>query len=288
MVLQNIIGSSAPFGLSPREVRVFSLCYNDSLICFIIILSRSAILINFVYVLAVAMALLVAGGSTALRALQSASIVFGLPFNLFLFVMCSTIVQMCKSIEKEQNSNKNDASIMLPKETECWSMPIFGGVFNIFEAIFSLGIFINKSRIEKGMYLPTMQHIVQFLVALIFPFVPLHKIYSSAVVDPKQKNKFTSILMTAIYASCFIGWIVLFCFTTVNHGFTAFGWAAFFTNACILTVLRMNFRNTLGIHGNFVGDFVASSFLYPQALCQMVIELQSERVSAFVAGTHDE
>merc|ERR1712176_1191704 len=84
---------------------------------------------------AVACALLVAGRSEALKALQAASIVFGLPFNLFLFVMCSTIVQMCKSIEKEQNSNKNDASIMLPKETECWSMPIFGGVFNIFEAI---------------------------------------------------------------------------------------------------------------------------------------------------------
>lgn len=239
-------------------------------------------------VLAVACALLVAGGSTALRALQAASIVFGLPFNLFLFIMCMTIVEMCKSLEREQNPDMPDPKILLPKEGESWSMPLFGGVFNIFESIFSLHFFVNKSRKEKGMHLPTMKQLSGFFIALVVPFVPLYNIYTSAVIDPKQKNNKFSIFVTAAYASCYIGCIVLFSFGVVNNGFVALGWTLFVTNACILTSLRMDFRTTLGIRGNFVGDFVASSILYPQALSQMASELESEKVSAFVEGKHED
>jgi choline-glycine betaine transporter len=237
---------------------------------------------------AVACALLVAGGSTALRALQAASIVFGLPFNLFLFIMCMTIVEMCKSLEREQNPDMPDPKILLPKEGESWSMPLFGGVFNIFESIFSLHFFVNKSRKEKGMHLPTMKQLSGFFIALVVPFVPLYNIYTSAVIDPKQKNNKFSIFVTAAYASCYIGCIVLFSFGVVNNGFVALGWTLFVTNACILTSLRMDFRTTLGIRGNFVGDFVASSILYPQALSQMASELESEKVSAFVEGKHED
>lgn len=237
---------------------------------------------------AVACALLVAGGDAALRGLQSASIVFGLPFNLFLFIMCLTIVQMCNAIEREQNPEKLDHTMLLPTKAQSWSMPLFGGVFNIFESAFSLSYFFNKSRKEKGMHVPTMKQTLEFFGALFLPFLYLYVIYDSAVIDPKRKNKVTNILVAGVYASCFVGWIVLFCFGIVNHGFAAFGWALFFTNACILTSLRMHFRDTLGYHGNVVGDFLASSFLYPQCLSQMVMELKSENVSALVAAGHDD
>lgn len=241
---------------------------------------------------AVACALLVAGGTKALRALQAASIVFGLPFNLFLFIMCMTIVQMCKSLEKEDEEEENpgmsDPKSLLPKDGQSWGMPLFGGVFNIFESIFSLYFFVNKTRKEKGMHLPTMDHLSGFVIALLLPFVPLYNVYSSAVIDPKQKNKMISILLTAVYAIFYIGWIVLFCLGAVNHGFAALGWSLFCINAIILTILRMEFRNTLGIRGNVVGDLIASSILYPQALSQMSSELASERVSAFVEGNHVE
>jgi len=237
---------------------------------------------------AVACALLVAGGDSALKALQSASIVFGLPFNLFLFIMCLTIVQMCDSIEKEQNPDMQDPRMMLPEEKHSWSMPLFGGVFNIFEYIFSMFICVNKSRKEKGMHMPTMKQALKFFGALFFPFVSLYAIYSSAVIDPKRKNHVLYIFFSAFYTCCFIGWIVLFCMTTVNAGYTALGWSLFFVNACILTSLRMTFRNALGYPGNFVGDFIASSFLYPQCLSQMMLELESENVSAFVAASHDD
>ena len=65
---------------------------------------------------AVATALLVAGGSDALGALQAASIVFGLPYNFFLFIMCASIVKMCQVIESEQleDSGIVDASFSFP------------------------------------------------------------------------------------------------------------------------------------------------------------------------------
>ena len=64
---------------------------------------------------AVATALLVAGGSSALNALQAASIVFGLPFNLFLFVMCLSIVRMCKAIDNAGNPVEPHPDTLLPK-----------------------------------------------------------------------------------------------------------------------------------------------------------------------------
>jgi len=236
----------------------------------------------------VACALLVSGGDAALRAVQSASIIFGLPFNLFLFIMCFSIVQMCNAIEKEQNGEKPDPSLLLPTKEQSWSMPLFGGVFNIFESLFSVFIFVEKSRKEKGMHSPTTKQGIKFVGALFLPFVPLYAIYNSSVVDPKQVHKTRHILLTFCYAFCYIGWIVLFCLGTVNKGFVAFGWLLFLINASILTSVRAKFRNALGYPGNVVADVVASSILYPQCLSQMMLELESENVSAFVAARHDD
>ncbi len=239
-------------------------------------------------ILGVACALLVAGGDAALRSVQSASIIFGVPFNLFLFIMCLTIVQMCNAIEKEQNGEKPDPSLMLPTKEQSWSMPLFGGIFNIFESLFSLFIFVEKSRKEKGMHFPSSKQGIKFVGALFLPFVPLYAIYNSTVMNPKQVHKTGHILLTFFYASCYIGWIVLFCLGTVNKGFVAFGWLLFLLNASILTSVRAKFRNALGYPGNVVADFVASSILYPQCLSQMMLELESENVSTFVAARHDD
>lgn len=240
-----------------------------------------------VNMIAVASALLIAGDSEALKALQAASIVFGLPFNLFLFIMCKSIIDMCKAIEIEQNPDRPHPDVLLPKKGQSWSMPLVGGIFNIFESVVSLGC-VHESRKEKGMHLPTKEQAIEFFIALFLPFVSFYKIYASTIIDPKQKDKTTKILMTAVYATCYIGWIVLFCYGSINHGFDAFAWSLFIINACILTALRMHFRGNLGIRGNAIGDFFASSFFYPQALAQMVIELNSDHVSAVDAGKHDD
>mmetsp|Transcript_5028 Transcript_5028/g.10975 ORF Transcript_5028/g.10975 Transcript_5028/m.10975 type:complete len:833 (+) Transcript_5028:111-2609(+) len=223
---------------------------------------------------AVATGLLVAGGNNALGALQTASIVFGLPFNFFIFFMCWSIQKMCEKLEQLEELGATgiiDAKLLLPKKT--WEMPIFGGIFNIVEFIVSFGM-VNK---QLGIEFPTSKQVVGFFKNLLLPFLPLYSICSS--IDMKGENARANMLLTVAYALCHVGWIALFICGTINYGFVAFGWSAFFLNACILTSVRMHVRGKLGIVGNFVGDFIAGSFLYPQALLQIELQLEHEDYS---------
>jgi Cys-rich protein (TIGR01571 family) len=221
---------------------------------------------------AVAAALLVAGGSDALTALQSASLIFALPFNALLFVMCVTIVMMCQAIEKSQNSTGpklSDPSVLLPKKT--WNMPVFGGILNIFEFIFSVG-FVHPSRKENGMGFPTSAQSLEFVKGLLLPFMSLHAIYTA--MDTKRNHRLSSLLTSICFGVVFLAMVGLFICGVINNGFIAFGWTAFLLNACILTSLRVSVRERLAIRGNIIADFLVSSFLYPQALAQMVLELK--------------
>lgn len=221
---------------------------------------------------AVATGLLVAGGDDALGALQTASIVFGLPFNFFIFLMCYSITIMCQILEDHEDGRNVDLKLLLPKKT--WQMPIFGGIFNIVEFIVSFG------KVHKGLGIefPTSQQTRGFIKNLFLPFISLHSIYST--LDLKGKHKKANLAIAAAYFTCFLGWIALFICGVINYGFIAFGWTAFFLNACILTSLRMDVRSKMGVGGNIFGDFVASSFLYPQALLQMEMELEHAEYGA--------
>ena len=137
------------------------------------------------------------------------------------------------------------------------------------EYIFSFGV-VNKELVD----FPTSKHFTGFLKNLLVPFIPLYQIYSA--IDLKDKHKKVNMMLTGAYTVCHGCWIALFICGTINYGFVAFGWSAFFLNACMLTALRMDVRAKLGIGGNFVGDFVASSFLYPQALLQMELQLAED------------
>lgn len=217
---------------------------------------------------AVATGLLVAGGSDALGALQTASLVFGLPFNFFIFFMCYSVYKMCLALEEHESGQDMDPALLLPKKT--WEMPVFGGIFDIFEFMFSFG----KVHKGLGVSFPTRKHFVGFAKNLVAPFLSLRSTYSA--IDLKDQHKVSNILATASYTACHCAWIALFICSTINDGFVAFAWSAFFINACILTYLRADFRGKYGIGGNIVGDFIASSFLYPNALLQMELHLAEE------------
>ena len=219
---------------------------------------------------AVATGLLVGGGSDALGALQAASIVFGLPFNFFIFFMCYTVYRMCDTLEKHETGRDVDPQLLLPAKSKAWNFPVFGGIFDFLEFLFSLG----KPHKDLEMSMPTTKHVVGFLRCLLIPFISVHSVYSS--LDLKNQHKLANTLATIAFTICHFAWIALFVCGIVNHGFVAFAWAAFFTNACILTSVRIDFRSKHGIVGNFVGDFIASSFLYPQALLQMEMKLAQE------------
>lgn len=214
---------------------------------------------------AVATGLLVAGGNDALGALQTASIVFGLPFNFFIFFMCWGIQKMCETLDKSEGNGLEDPKLMLPKKS--WLMPLFGGIFNIMEFIVSFGR-VNE---DLGVEFPTNKQVFGFLKNLLFPFLAVFSLYSSV-----GNHTTINVMIAGTYAICHLCWIALFACGTINHGFIAFGWTAFFVNACILTSLRLDVRGKFRIGGNIAGDFVAGSFLYPQALLQMEKQLADD------------
>lgn len=217
---------------------------------------------------AVATGLLWAGGADALTALQAASIVFGLPYNFFVFFMCWTVYKMCDALEGHGQEDFHDPRVLLPKKT--WTMPLYGGIFNFMEALFSFGK-IKPAMKNEGIVTPAASEFVLIIKNLLLPFVAIHSIYSA--LDLKKKHAKFNLVMTAAYALLHFLWIALFACGAINYGFVAFAWMVFFINACILISIRHEVRLKLGISGNIVGDFVACSFMYPQGLLQMEKQL---------------
>lgn len=217
---------------------------------------------------AVATGLLWAGGSDALTALQAASIVFGLPYNFFVFFMCWTVYKMCAALDSHGQEDYHDPKVLLPKKT--WEMPLYGGVFNFIEAVFSLGK-IHPIMKEEGIVTPSVSEFGLLIKNLIFPFIPLYSIYTA--LDLKKKHAKYNMFMTTVFALLHFLWIALFGCGAINYGFVAFAWTVFFINACLLISVRLEVRSKLGIAGNIVGDFAACSFMYPQALLQMEKQL---------------
>mmetsp|Transcript_5612 Transcript_5612/g.13001 ORF Transcript_5612/g.13001 Transcript_5612/m.13001 type:complete len:820 (+) Transcript_5612:244-2703(+) len=220
---------------------------------------------------AVATGLLMAGGNDALTSLQAASIVFGLPFNFFLIFMCYGIIKMCRVLEaRGSDEGMTDARVLLPDKD--WTLHLCGGVFNVIEWVLSFG-HISKELQGFGV-VPDRREIAGFFFNLFLPFVSLHAIY--AALDPGNNRHIYRVLVTSVYTLLFLAWIALFICGTINKGFTAFAWTAFFVNSCILTSLRMDVRSKFGLEGTIVGDFIAASFLYPQGLLQMQIQILKE------------
>jgi hypothetical protein len=262
---------------------------------------------------AVATALLVAGGSQALRSLQSASILAGLPFTAMLALMCISIHRMCIRAEKNDKEDVETSLQSEYKSFKIFAMPIFGGVFDIFEYLISCGC-VHPVR-KEFMPFPSSQELIDFAVATILPFVPLYQIYSKFA--PKESDKTSNMVGAAIYGSIFIMWVVLFALMgSVSRGLRGFAWCLFLFNGCILSVLRskfssiltssclllsstryfcwqfdhgltrfflffltaVNFRARFGIDGNMVADYMLSCFMWPQIIVQMARELESNPI----------
>ena len=222
---------------------------------------------------AVATGLLVAGGDDALRALQSASIVSGLPFTLLLCLMCSSIIDMCKLAE---SNNKEGKEVSLQDEyltRRVFKLPIFGGVFDVFEHLFSCCCFmkVDPERAQASPR-PQMDDYVAFLVASVFPFLPLYNIYK--FLYPKESDKRSNIIMTAIYSCFFYLWIALFASLKTTRGIRAFAWSSLLICGLMLCNARTTLRTRFGIRGNLVADFGYGSLMWPQVLLQMVHEIE--------------
>lgn len=217
---------------------------------------------------AVASALLIAGGSDSLNALQAASILAGLPFTVIMLYMMQSILIMCNKARENPDSRYLDLS---DGNTE-FKTPSYGGIFNIFEWISSAGQ-VHERRVELGMDKPTKAHVVGFFVNLVAPMLAFNRILNK---EYPRKSKIGNMGTVVVFSIMFVAWISFFISTVESKGLAVFGWTAFLVNALLLMSTKLAFRTRHNIRGNLVGDLTTSLFFYPQVLIQ--IEEEQERL----------
>jgi len=216
---------------------------------------------------AVATALLSAGGSDALGAVQAASIISAVPFVVFLMFIMQSIILFC-----EQAMASDSMEYQWPKQPE-FSVPVYGGIFNMFEYMFSLGS-VHPKRIEKGMDQATGFHMVEFFKGLFIPVVPLYEVLS--VTYPKNSTSNAS--ATALYGILYYGWVAFFATSGAKPGILVWGWTAFFGAAFVLMMIRMGFRSRFNIRSNVAADFLTTLLMWPQVFVQMRQHLMEQDV----------
>jgi hypothetical protein len=206
----------------------------------------------------VATALLGSGGSSALAAVQAASIISGLPFVFFLVFIMQSITLFCQSAEKS-----DEMEYLKPTQPE-FSVPVYGGIFNYLEYICSFGS-VNPKRIELGMDKPTGFHVVEFFKGIFVPFIPLLQVLQETF--PKNSTK--NLMVTGLYTINYYAWIILFIVQGSIPGIRVWAWVGFFISSFVLTIVRMTFRARFNVRSNIVGDFIAATIFWPQVLTQM-------------------
>jgi hypothetical protein len=215
-----------------------------------------------------ASALLVSGGQSALRGLQAASILSGLPFTGFLVIMCVAIVSMCRLAE-ENDKGKTDLTLEDDYHRKrTFTMHIFGGIFNIFERLFSFGM-VNEKRAKIAEL--NRSEIKGFFVAVVAPFISLNKIYN--MYRPKPSHAMGNKVGVFFYTLFYYVTIGLFSLGGESAAFCSFGWSTMVICAIILSVVRNTIRMNNKIEGNIFSDFLVSMFMWPQVLVQLEKEL---------------
>ena len=170
-------------------------------------------------------------------------------------------------VAEQQDKEGVDGKLPKPEE-KSFKMHLFGGIANIFEYVASCGM-VHEERVAMGMDLPTGFQVTEFFIGLVLPFYSVFRITDGLEYEAQAKYS-----LTFWYFTFYALWIVLFSLSGQSFGYVAFGFTCFFMNACILTPIRMAVRERYSLEGNIVADFIATSFFYPQALCQMLFELQ--------------
>jgi hypothetical protein len=206
---------------------------------------------------AVASALLKAGGTSALQAVQAVSIIMGLPLNMLALYAMQCIYHFCR-----KSTTTDNRDLDFHHDSQDFQTPIYGGVFNVMEYMFSLGQ-VHPKRISKGMNLPTAFHLKESLKGAILPFRSLLQTLQYMYPQHTKRNSFCILLYTMLL----IAWVVLFSYN--NRDLDGLAWAFFAMAGTFLAFIRNEFRQCYGLRSNAVGDLVSSVFFWPQVLMQM-------------------
>ena len=182
---------------------------------------------------ACATALLYAGGSEALNALQTVSIASGVPYTILICFMCVALWRAVKMEAGDIDPN--------------------GPTFKI-------------SLLEVFTY-PTTKSVLMILLAIIAPWYSMGTA-ACKVTGPKAR-KCTHMLALA---SFFYAWVLFMALEPLVAGMSYVGWTVLIGFFAYGTGIRYALREKFGINGNMSEDFFAVVLLYPFAVYQMEVQ----------------
>jgi len=220
---------------------------------------------------AVAIATVASGGFDSLSGLQAVSIVMGLPFTFILMVMCTSLWRALKL----------EAGDMPPvnKRTD-WTLPLYGGIFDLPEVVLSC----------RRCPMPPMKSICDFFTALFFPGYSLYKALKGlAQHQEKPMQKAVQFILAKLTQFLFMAFVALQIASVVywnmdegggltGRGMYAFSWICYIAMTGFVALGRHLIRRLYSIEGSGMEDWWACLFLYPQALAQMVSQIDSKPV----------
>lgn len=181
---------------------------------------------------ATATALLYAGGTDALQALQAVSIAAGLPYTILLCFMC---VALWRAVQME-------AGDLDPNGPQ-----------------FSISLFNPISR-------PSCSAVFKLLLATVAPWY----VIGIAAERRKPSSPRGMACYMILMGVPFYAWIAMMVAELLPvYGISYVGWAVLFLFFGVATAIRTGIREEDGIHGSMVEDFFVVMLLYPFAAYQM-------------------
>lgn len=181
---------------------------------------------------ATATALIYAGGTDALQALQAVSIAAGLPYTILLCFMC---VALWRAVQMEDGD-------LDPNGPQ-----------------FSVSLFHPITR-------PSCRGASKLLLATVAPWYVI-----AAAADRKEGSCPKALACRMVLMGVpFYAWVAMMVAELFPvKGISYVGWAVLFLFFGVATAIRTGMRVEDGIHGNMVEDFFVVMLLYPFAAFQM-------------------
>ncbi|XP_057312794.1 probable glycine betaine transporter [Hydractinia symbiolongicarpus] len=189
---------------------------------------------------ATATALLKAGGTEALQALQTVAVAAGLPLTIILNFAC---VALWRAVRVEFGEIKEDDGK--------WKISLFDS-------------FSSFRRIQKTLF------------SVIAPWYLVSK--STSTLSKTETKSFVQ--NSIVLATLFYGWLVLLCLEATVAGISYVGWSLLLAFFACASSIRSAVREKYDLQGNMAEDFFAFCLMYPCATVQLHEEVQGTRPQA--------
>jgi len=215
---------------------------------------------------ALACALLVAGGTDALSAMQAASICAGFPYTIAICFMCTALYRACKIDFKEED-------IMTGKKFNTALLDFTEGYKRVNDPKGALSGGERFSRLLQATFIPAK------------PMITVLKHMWGADAYPAA--------FAVAYSLPFYTWIILMVVDTAEENVAYIGWSCYMLYVASLVTTRVELREKYNIYGSMIEDIFCCLVMPFWVISQMEIQCSTEiemedQVPYFLRETVDE